>query len=118
MNLIYALLILRIICLFSIPGHADFLIFEKKTSGRDKNFSAEKNAYGENIWNVYRYDPDGDDNRKVDEYLENYLFKNLDIINYSGLLYDVIGKNLIDNENLSKFNEKYLSNDITRLTKK
>jgi hypothetical protein len=77
----------------TISSHANFLIFERNRVYKGKEYKVERDENNNIIWNVFRYDPNGDFYREIDDIFKNNIFKNITWINYKGLLYDIIYTN-------------------------
>ena len=75
-----------------ISAHANFLLFERNRIYQNKKYKIEKDKNNNIIWNVSRYDPNGNSYRELDEIFKNNIFKNITWINYKGLIYDNIYK--------------------------
>jgi hypothetical protein len=76
-------------------NHANHLIFEKAWTTKDNKVTYKKDKYKLQIWNIYRYDPNGVNITCIDEYLKKYIFID-DWTNYQykGLLLNIIAKKL------------------------
>ena len=74
-------------------SHANYLIFERNRIYQNKEYKVEKDRNNNIIWNVLRYDPNGDFFREIDIIFRNNIFKNVNWLKYKGLLYDSIFTN-------------------------
>lgn len=83
----------RIVAELNLPNHINYLIFERSL---DRELKVET-VGGHVIWNVWRYEPNGDSNGHIDEFLIKTFGRRgqgCPWITYNGLLIDLISSDL------------------------